>query len=449
MLKIKGTIGRVFLEYIRFAAKLQLLKHRPHIIGITGSAGKTSTRNAVHEVLKDDYICKVTGKANSESGIPLDILGLEMSDYSTRQWAKMFFMVIVKLITNWHKYDVYIVEMGVDSPFPPKNMGYLLRIIKPDTAIFINALPVHSEPFDVLATKTDPLERRDEITRLIANEKGKMVEILKKESLAILNSDDPNVLQFETRTKAKVCLVGKDDADVEIEEIKSSLKGFVGVFKYKNEILELKIKDQIFSEDYGTTFGIAIAAGLSMGVPFKKCIKLLENYKLPAGRMSVIKGIKGSVIIDSSYNASTKPMITALKTMSEVAANRKKIAILGDMREMGKESQHEHELVAEEAVKNADIIYLVGPLMKEFFLPHAITLKFNEKDIKWFDRADKLAQELKDSLNGNEIILVKGSQNTLFLEKVVEEIMLEPEKADELLARRGKYWDKERLKVFN
>ena len=110
------------LYYLRFWARLKLNIIRPDIIGITGSAGKTSCVQAIVAILGDSFRVKVSEKANSESGIPLNILGLTPNDYSVVDWLRLIFLAPIKALTNWEKYDIYLVELGIDSPRVPKNM---------------------------------------------------------------------------------------------------------------------------------------------------------------------------------------------------------------------------------------------------------------------------------------------------------------------------------------
>lgn len=456
---MREKIGLLFLKYIRFFAKLQLAKIKPDIIGITGSAGKSSTRNAVEIILKQKYKCKTTGKANSESGIPLDILDLEMHSYSIFDWLRVSILAPIKLLTNWEQYDKYIVEMGVDSPDEPKNMRYLLTILQPKIGVFVNAAAVHSQPFDKLILAKDPAERKEQAIRLIAKEKGRMIESLSADGFAILNFDDENVREFAEKTKASVWAVtGKGQiylsptSTIQFSNLKYDVNGFACDFEYKYEgqVLKqhLEFNNQIFGPHYGITFGLAIAVGLASGVAFNDCVDALRLYKLPPGRMSLLRGIKDSRIIDSSYNASAEPMIAALDVLEKSVEDSRKISVLGDMRELGEEAQYEHERIAEKAVQVSDEIVLVGPLMKEFFIPKAEELGFDKDKIHWFENSAQAAPFVRDLIEGGEVILVKGSQNTIFLERVVEAIMEDPSQADELLCRRGAYWDKIREKYI-
>lgn len=165
------------LNYLRILAKIQLLKNNPTIIGVTGSAGKSSTVAAIETALKQKYSVKSTGTANSESGIPLSILGLKMTDYSPLDWLRVILLTPVQLLFYWPKSDIFIAEMGIDSLTPPKNMGYLLSIAQPKIGVFLNVLPVHTEQMRSIDA--------------IATEKGKLISRLPEDGFALVNKNDP------------------------------------------------------------------------------------------------------------------------------------------------------------------------------------------------------------------------------------------------------------------
>lgn len=412
---MKQVIYWLVLFYIRFLAKLQLIKVRPLIIGVTGSAGKTSLRNAIEAILKDKYKdrVKVSYKANSETGIPLNILGLPARNYGYDDWLWLLPLALWKLLTNWQKYDIYIVELGVDSPDPPKNMGYLLTIVKPKIGVWLNVLEMHTEAFDNLPG--DPIDN-------IAKEKGKLITSLPADGWAVLNVNDKRVIKFKTKTQAQVISFNR---------------------------LKVKLKNQILGEEYQATFAAAMAVAKILGITEKQAVAgLKKNFKLPPGRMSVIKGIKNSVIIDSSYNASPIPTILALKSLKQVASGRK-VAVLGDMRELGKITKIGHEQVAEVVAGAADLVVTIGPLMKEYLIPKLKRMGY-KGEIYSFKTAYEAAEELKNKLvRIGDTVLVKGSQNMIFLEIVVEALMKNPQLADRLLCRRGRFWDNKRREIKN
>lgn len=442
---MKDRLAFLVLIYLRELAKIQLKKIRPKVIGITGSAGKTSLRNAIAAILKDNYRAKVSIKANSESGIPLNILGLKPIDYSLLDWIRLTILAPIKLLTNWDYYDIYVAEMGIDNPNPPKNMEYLLTIIKPSIGVFLNALPVHSQFFDELVplSVTNSKKRGEKVADLVAAEKGKLIRSLPKSGTAVLNLDDERVKKLVRRTKAHVITFAtKGRADLTASEIKTELHGFSMQVREKDDLETLKLK-QALDEHYAQTFLGAIAVGRAFGLSLKECTTKLElNFRLPPGRMSILQGINQTTILDSSYNASRQTMISALELLSKITRKRK-IAILGDMRELGKIARKEHEEVAKVAKDSADVVIAVGPMMRKWFVPQLVKLGFDEAKITSFINPYEAASAAPDLIKKEDTILVKGSQNTIFLEIVVEKLLQNPQDM-RLLCRRGKFWDAKR-----
>lgn len=449
---MKKIFGLLILNYLRILAKIQLKKIKPDIIGFTGSVGKSSLGAAIFAILSKKYKCRQSEGFNSESGIPLNILGLKMKNYSVFDWLRVCILAPLTLIFNWRKYEKYIVEMGVDSPDAPKNMGYLLKIVRPRIGVFLNVSPVHTEFFEkkITAPITSRKETEKSVLDLIAQEKGKLIESLPANGFAILNIDDKRVAEFTPRTKANVlkfALQNKAGADLYAQNIKSGLAGFEMEIFHHHTAQKLKLNFPL-PEDYAATILAAIVVGFALNFNLKDCAQELEkNFKLPPGRFSLIPGIKNTIIIDSSYNASGMPMLAALNFLASING-RKKIAVLGDMRELGKEAESQHQAVAERAVKSADLLILVGPLMKKYFLPHALKLGFDKANIFWFNSSKEAGIFLRETIKNGEIILFKGSQNNIFLESAIEEIMVEPERKKELLCRQSKYWEKIRNRYW-
>jgi UDP-N-acetylmuramoyl-tripeptide--D-alanyl-D-alanine ligase len=442
---MKQKLISFILAYFRFFAKLQLLKINPIIVGITGSAGKTSTRDAVFATLKDKYKVKVSYKANSETGIPLNILGLTPENFTPLEWVKLILLCPVKIITNWKKYDVYLVEMGIDSPLPPKNMSYLLSILKPNISIMLNAAPMHSQPFDFLVKTNNKDQRAKELTKLIANEKGKIVTQINSNQTAILNIDQKELEDLIPNIKAKLTSFGKSlNANIKITNYKLNKTGSEFSFLVKQSRLALSFQNQVLPKHFTHTFAAAIGVGLTLNMTLNQIKSSLEkNFKLAPGRSSLIPGINNSLIIDSSYNSSTKPAIDMLDLLHKIPGNRK-LALLGDIRELGEVSQTEHQKVINHAMTICDEIFLVGPQMKEFALP---LIEKSKIPAKWFKNGYQAADFLQSKLKKDDVLLVKASQNTLLLEITVEKLMAHPNNASQLLARRGEFWNEKRAEL--
>lgn len=445
---IKKQLSLSILYYLRFWAKLQLKKTKPTIVGVTGTSGKTSACSAIKTVLQNKFLVKKSHKANSESGLPLNILNLYMTNYSLLDWLRVLLLAPLRLVSYWPKHQVYVAEMAIDSPHSPKNMSYLLTILQPTVGVFLNASTVHGENFDELAKNQDLIKRREEIVKLIANEKGKLIQSLPSTGAAVLNIDDKNVYSFKdlTDTSTSILTFGKNvAATVKFVDSHQSLTGSKLTFKSGGEEITAIWPNCLLADHYGYTIAAALSVGLWFKIEPKKAMAALEkNLSLPPGRSSLIKGINQSFIIDSSYNSSLNPLLDQLKMLSQVAKKRR-VAILGDMRELGQQAVGDHQQAAHAIAANCDLVCLVGPAMKKYVLP---ILKKKEVDCSWYKNAMLAAQAVKNQIQPKDVILVKGSQNNIFLESVVEQLMKNPEEASELLCRRGNFWDQKRSAVF-
>lgn len=408
MSRIKRFLKGLVLLVLKIAAKWQLKKMGGEVIGITGSVGKTSCKDFLFELLSTKYVTRRTPKSlNSESGVPLAILGQESGYSNPWLWLKVLFGIFITLLFDWRRVDFFVVEMGVDKP---GDMDYLLSFISPSVAIFLGVVPVHTANFSDYA---DPLAA-------IYAEKRKLLLALPQNSVAVVNFADEFIRQ-----------------DVELIDILNARQ--ITVIKLGKEPPALHFPN-VLGNGLIATLGMAAVLAQKLGVAQDNIQAVAATFKLTPGRMGLLPGIKETLIIDSSYNASKYPMLMALDVLASFT-DRKKIAVLGDMRELGALAQTEHEEVARKAVKVADDLVLVGPIMRDYFVPEALKLGFPKERLRWFIDSTQAASFVVDSVvKGGEAILVKGSQNTIFLEKVVCALMLEKEKASELLCRQEPAW---------
>ena len=399
---VKKNLSLLVLNYIRFFAKLQLakvqfLQKKKHkqldIVGITGSAGKSSTLLACQSVFPKNFKVKTNNGCNSESGLPLSFLNLKINDYSPISWLKILFLAPIKYLTNWKTYDILILEMGVDSASWPKNMDYLLSIVKPNIGIFLNVSPVHLLCFDSLDQ--------------IATEKAKLVNQAK---VAIINPNDKLVTKYTTN------------------------KNIINITP-----TEIKFENFFLPPVYNIGFGAALSLAQLFNIPQKEAIKnIQQSFSLPPSRSSILKGIKNTTIIDSSYNSSPIACQELLKFLSTFKS--KKIAVLGDMRELGKSTPIEHRNIYATAVKSADIIISIGPQTKKYFGPKS------KKFVYWW----QAVEYLQNTIKGDETILIKGSQNTIYLEELIKTILADPKDSSKL-CRQSPWWlqTKEKYKRDN
>src|SRR5258706_7348513 len=418
----KVAVGFI-LWYLRFFAKLQLKKMNAKIIGVGGSSGKTSLTLLISIILQEKYKVKQSGGKNSEIGLPLDILDIPVGNNSFYDWTRILMIAFFRAFQSPKQYDYYIVEMGIDSPVEPKNMSYLLKIVKPNIALVTNISLEHSQYFDDFVKEKDPGRREKEIIKLTAEQETLLLRSLSKLNLAIINMDDnliKHVLPEIHSRKVTISLQDKN-ADFYAKEIGIDLDKFLCEFVYKNKTYRILLH-QPLPIHFGYEFLFALAISTNLNIPIESAISSIENnFSLPPGRLSVFRGIKDSTIIDSSYNNATlNPILDILDLMQKFGARRRKIAILGDMRELGSMSKINHEAVAKKIMSRIDQAILIGPLMQNYVAPILEKNKFPFYSFISFT----LAQEkIIEVIKKDDIVLVKGSQNTLFLERVVEMLL--------------------------
>jgi UDP-N-acetylmuramoyl-tripeptide--D-alanyl-D-alanine ligase len=435
------------LWYLRFFAKLQIQKINPLIIGVGGASGKTSISNFLYIIFNKKYKVKQGRGKNSETGIPLDILRINIKNYSNSDWLRALLLAPIKLLIDWEKYDVYIAEMGIDSPLEPKNMSYLLKIIKPKIGVLTNISLEHSVYFDPLVEHNNLKQREENILKLTAEQESLLLRSIDEKGTAVLNIDDENILKVKGDIKANTITVSRKNksSDFYIENVKNFVDQFVVQFTFKNKKYTLKIPNPL-PVHFAYSFILSIAIAEVCQIPIEESIKSLQNnFLLPPGRMSVFKGIKNTVIFDSSYNNATlTPILDLLSFIKEIGKQRRRIGIIGDMRELGTMSKALHEEVANKILETLDIAILIGPLSSQYIVP---VLK--RKDFKYysFQNFTSSKKTILEIIKPKDMILVKGSQNTLFLERAVE-MLLNNNSDIKKLCRRGDHWDRIREKTL-
>lgn len=456
---MRNLLVWVVLYYLRFWAKIALKIHRPYVIGVAGSVGKSSTRNALHAVLKDHFTTKVVS-GNSETGVPFGILGLPIKGFDKKNWLQSLLKAPFG-VSNLKSVQYLIVEMGIDDPEPPKNMSYLLTIIKPDMAIDLNATATHTLQFEKLLKKKykNSLEI---LVGKIAQEDSKIITN-GYTKIGIYNSDDEllskTIEKNADRATVTLLTFGKGahntisfgGYDISTKRTKFT---YLVNSKQGKKVLELSFSDMLLPPASQEGFGAVILASHALGLSYYQIKESLEkNFTLPKGRSTLLRGIKDSIIIDSSYNSSKSTVLSFLSLLKILKDKTKRptVFLMGDMRELGNEAQGEHEEVAHAIAKSVDQLYCVGPLTNEYVVPVVRSYsgrKNRTKNVVWYKNAIQAGLHLKEELPQNAIILVKGSQNTLYLEEAIK-FLLDNSADVKYLTRQENFWLKTKQNFFS
>lgn len=426
---------RILQFTLDLLAKLYLWRFKPEIIAITGNVGKTSTKEAIAAVLgKVKKVRAGKGNLNNEFGVPLTIIGDWSGDYYGTGnilwfWLKVLVVGCWMFIFSRDYPEVLVLEYGADKP---GDIGRLVKKYKPKAGVVtaVGEIPVHVEYF------TDP--------DAVAREKSKLVASLKSVDYAILNHDDPAVYDMKEKTKAKIMSYGfTDGATVRLSNFDYHLSdgqkpdgiGFKVNYGIHTTFVPFNMHG-VLGKSQALAAGAATCIGIIYGMNLIEISEAMADYEGPKGRLRMLKGIKNSIIIDDTYNASPASTHLALETLKHLPAKRR-IAVLGDMLELGKYTIEAHEEMGNFAGSIADILVTAGARAK--FAAYAAGNQMDQKNIYSFVSSDLAKSKVQELIKEGDLILVKGSQG-IRMEKIVEEIMAEPEKKKELLVRQGKKW---------
>ena len=441
---MKTALKKIIVYILQIESRLVILKYKPKIVAITGSVGKTSTKDAVYAVLSGfSYIRKSEKSYNSEIGLPLTILGCSNGWNNPLIWIKNIFQGLWLFLAP-HKYPKWLVlEVGISHP---GDMHRTISKLKTDVVIItaIGETPAHIEFFN---------SRKN-----LIEEKSKLIKTLKDDGLLILNADDPDVLEMKTKTKNITITYGfKPGADVlgsgdSIFYDDNGLSTQAGIpkgviFRIDEGGTSLPVViEGVFGRNhvYASLATLALASGLKLKMI--DSINSLKNYDVSPGRMRLLKGINDCLIIDDTYNSSPFACESALKTLGEVKVPGRRIAILGDMLELGKHTEEAHKNIGRIAGKilsgNFDALVVVGPRAKAI-KEGALEAGMNFENIFEFLNSSEAGEFLKTFVQAGDLVLVKGSQG-MRMERVVEAILLDKKNKDKLLVRQDDEWLKKK-----
>lgn len=351
------------------------------VIGVTGSVGKTTTKELAAEVLNQKYrTFKSSANYNNEIGLPLNVLA----------------------ITEQHERAV--LEMGF---YLVGEIALLADIALPDVGVITNIGTVHAE--------------RAGSQQAIYEGKSELVRSLPKEGVAILNIDDTLVKRMAQETSAKVFFYGLDpSADLWADEVEGL--GLDGVrFQLHSGGETLNVRIPLIGRHSVHTALRAAAVGLVEGLNWGQILSGLRIGN-PQLRLVAVQGRNGSLLLDDTYNASPESTMAALNLLDELEG--RKVAVLGDMLELGQYEVQGHQMVGNLAAKVADVLVTVGP-RAHTIAQQAKAAGLDAKMITEFDTSDQALGYLKDSLVKGDVVLVKGSRGVQ-MEKIVPELEQRP-----------------------
>lgn len=426
---MKKTFKTIVVSILTAEAAFLLRRKKPIVIAITGSVGKTSTKDAVYAAVKGSVKARKSQKSfNSDIGVPLTVLGLPNGWSNPLLWIKNIVDGFLTAVFSKEYPDVLILETGIDQP---GDMDKLTKWIKPDFVVLTRLpdVPVHVEAF------SSP--------EAVVSEKMKLVTALKPTGKLIFNNDDTiiqaqlgDVLQEQVSFSRYLPADFQASAD-KVVYADDKPVGVEFTLTHLQESHVVQLKDTVGTQHmYAVCAAVAVAHELR--VDMKTAIASVQTLHTANGRMRLIPGLKSSLLIDDTYNSSPIATESALQALQEIKYAGRKIAVLGDMLELGKFSAQQHKQIGERVAQTAHVLLTVG-IRARGIAEGALAAGMNEASIFQYDEVQRAGQELQAFLKSGDVVLIKASQGVR-AERIVEEVMETPEHAPDLLVRQDTSW---------
>lgn len=413
----------IFLQFIyralkKYAQKV-LQRHKPFVIAVTGSVGKTTTKEFAYKLLCDEYgesnVRANAGNLNAEIGLPLTVLGYRNTPGK--------FELITLLVTAYFRtfvetYPKYLIlEMGVEHP---GDIDYFCSIVRPNIGIVTAATPSHVVNFKNLTE--------------MQSEKIKLLKYVKE--LGIVNFDD-EFIKGNTKDNAVGYSLRDKSADCFSKEISISDRGTTYSLVYKNKAYS--VSNSLLGNQMIYSQMAAFLAAVSSGVNPEKAARSLNSLKAYPGRMNLLEGEDGTTVIDDTYNANPASSQAAVTTLALIKHKGRKVLIHGNMNEQGKEEKTVHLNFGKFVSDKVDFVVFFGPnaeLMQKGF-------GNNDKSVVFKNRQE-LLQNIQKLVQPDDLVLVKASQNGNYLEEVTKILMKDKENVHKLLVRQSNNWLKKK-----
>jgi UDP-N-acetylmuramoyl-tripeptide--D-alanyl-D-alanine ligase len=355
-------------------------KSQARFVGITGSVGKTSTKELIRAAIGQVLKTKATeGNLNNLIGVPKTLAEIEEDD------------------------QLAVLEMGIDRP---GEMDRLSQIVEPEIGVITTIGESH-------------LERLGTVEKVL-EEKSKLLRGLPEKGVAVVPHDSPFREELIASSKAPAVTFGTvEGADYYAASPKLRTRGCYG-FLLKTPVGEGEVELSVPGLHQVQAATAAAAVGVSVGVPLEKLIQGLQTFSGVPGRCELIELNRNISVIADHYNANPVSMAAALRLL-ETFLDRRRVMVAGEMWDLGVESPNFHHLVGNKIGKSGvDFLFAVGPRTRRL-VQGARESGFPGNKIRWFESTDQAASDLARWLCEGDVVLVKGSRG-MRLERVIESL---------------------------
>ncbi len=403
----------------RILARMILARHQPTVVAIAGSVGKTAAKEAIAAALTSPTrtVRKTQGNFNAEVGVPATIMSAGGPPSSIRGWIGVVLRGKKQAIVGGKYPSTLVLEMGADHP---GDLRPLMKLTRPTIGVLTSAAPEHLEFFG------------DEAG--VVEEESLVVRMLPPTGTAVVNIDDPRIAEVVKSLTCKVLTYGwSQEAMVRAESMSVTKDervlpdGMVVKISIDGSTIPIALPG-VLGKHQAYPIMAAMAVGRALGDEVMSIVQRLSTYVPPPGRMRLFHGRDGSLLIDDTYNASPEAVRAALHTLHELDVPNTRIAVLGQMSELGSAAVEWHDRIGREVAKlRVSELVTVGPLAERMGIA-AIAAGLKADQVHNVATAEAAAALIQPMLSPGVAVLLKGSHFASQLEKAVAILLDNPER---------------------
>jgi|GEM_PF-33581 len=429
---MKNAFRRLVRPILERQVKRLVKAKKLKVVAVAGALGKSSTKLAIAEVLRQKYRVLVhPGNFNADISLPLAAFDLDIPAnlLNPLAWLERFWQMERK-IRGEYPYDVLVLELGTDHP---GEIPHFMTYLKPHIGVVTAVAAEHMEFFHTLDA--------------VAAEELALVGGSKK---ALVNVDDVAAEYLDKYAKGHKDLHGYglgQGAEFALDVLSVDICRGAMVDVYGERALRMQdIQLALYSRQSVKSAAAAYAVGRLMGLTEGELFDGLEALKPMRGRMNPLPGVEGSLIIDDSYNSSPDSAAAALSALLHSDQGGRRVAVLGSMNEMGDLSAQYHREVGA-AAAGVDLLVTIGDAAARWLAPAAVAAGLEPARVRAFASPFAAGAWLAARLKTHDTVLVKGSQNGVFAEEAAKQLLARPADAEQLV-RQAPAWVARKRRQF-
>jgi UDP-N-acetylmuramoyl-tripeptide--D-alanyl-D-alanine ligase len=369
------------------------------IVAVTGSVGKTTAKDLIADVLETTFVVRRTRKSGNVGGVPAALLGLPKLTRSRRGLGRRIWL-IARAALKPPRPDYFVLEIGAGER---GRIAAALTMFTPAISVITTFAPAHLHALGSLDG--------------VAREKGQLVSALPATGHAVLRYDDERVRALAAQNLGRSVLYGFDPrADVWMERPIATEHGLSTVLHDRGEIFPLHLA-LLRNEYHLYAVMAAWCVGRIAGVSSEAITKAVEAFAPLSGRGDVVTGARGEMIMDESWNANPASVRAALETFARLGGSRRRIAVLGDMLELGPDSRQFHQEIGRAAAEYSEILYAVGTEARAYC--DVFQQERLGAAVAWYATVEEATEPIRAGVRPGDAVLVKASHD-VHLERLVD-----------------------------